>query len=157
VLTNPTQEAVSPTDSTSPLPPQKLPSTRVVSGFGLLLLAALALVTLTNPWWLDDLWRSGSAGSSGVTTVQLSMSGFRPKAIDVKAGTEVRLRLVNAEEGYEHELAIDELGLDYMVQPGSEQVISFTPTTPGSYTFYCEACCGGKGNPSMRGKLTVSA
>ncbi len=129
----------------------------VLSGLVVLIVAVVALGVLKGTWRLDNLWRLGSTGSSGTTTVQLSMGGFRPKVLEVKSGTEVRLELVNAEEGYEHQLAIDELDVSYVVQPKSEQVVSFTPTEPGTYTFYCDVCCGGQANPTMRGTLRVDA
>jgi heme/copper-type cytochrome/quinol oxidase subunit 2 len=65
---------------------------------------------------------------------------------------------MHSDGGGWHELAIDALGIDWKVGPESSQVFSFTaPSTPGTYQFYCDICCGGKANPSMQGKLTVTA
>jgi hypothetical protein len=37
-------------------------------------------------------------------------------------------------------------------------VFEFTaPANAGTFTWYCDICCGGKENPSMQGKLTVTA
>ena len=153
--TQPSQAAESPSEPTRLR--RRLFSPYALSGLMLLVLAVVAFVTLTGTWRLGSLWRLGKTGSSGTTTVQLSMGGFRPKVLEVKAGTEVRLKLVNAEEGYEHQFAIDELDVNYVLQPKSEQEIRFTATAPGTYTVYCDVCCGGQANPTMRGTLRVVA
>lgn len=105
----------------------------------------------------------GSAESAGAVPVRVDMAGFAPATLEAKVGTPVKLRLVNPDSqfhsdgGGKHEFAIPELGVDTIVQPKSEQVITFTPSQAGTYTYYCDICCGGKENPSMRGTLTVSA
>jgi heme/copper-type cytochrome/quinol oxidase subunit 2 len=115
----------------------------------------VAVITLLQP--------PGSAESAGAVPVRIDMSGFEPATLQAKAGTPVKLRLVNPDSQFhtdgngKHQFAIPELGVDTIVQPKSEQVITFTPTQPGTYTFYCDVCCGGKENPSMRGTLTVAA
>lgn len=148
---------------TGPAPRRRLPLTHLLSGLSLLVLVILALMVLTDPLILGGPRLLDAFRSSDVATVELSMSGFRPKIIEAKAGTEVRLRLVNAEGesgadgGEDHQFAIDELGVSYVVKPKDELIISFTPTTPGTYTFYCDVCCGGKDSPAMRGTLRVTA
>lgn len=104
-----------------------------------------------------------SVESAGSIPVRIDMAGFEPTALQAKVGEPVKLRLINPDSQYhtdgggKHQLAIPELGVDAIVQPKSERVISFTPTQPGTYTFYCDVCCGGKENPSMQGKLRVTA
>lgn len=96
--------------------------------------------------------------------VHASMGGFDPSALTVKAGQPVKIELASMDSsahsdgGGRHQFAIDELGLDFQVGPLSSKVFEFTaPTTPGTYSWYCNICCGGKENPTMRGKLTVAA
>ena len=100
----------------------------------------------------------------GALQVHASMDGFDPSQLTVKAGQEVKIQLasmdtsMHSDGGGWHEFAIDELKIDWKVGPESSQVFSFTaPSTPGTYEFYCNICCGGKENPSMQGKLTVTA
>lgn len=103
---------------------------------------------------------------SDVSAVQVyaSMGGFEPGALTVKTGQTVRVELttmdtpLHSDGGGWHQFAIVELGIDWKVGPESSQVFEFTaPATPGTYSWNCDICCGGKENPSMRGTLTVSA
>ena len=96
--------------------------------------------------------------------VRASMSGFDPEALTVKAGQTVRIELasmdnsMHSDGGGWHQFAIDDLGIDWKVGPLSSEVFAFTaPETPGSYSWYCDICCGGKENPTMQGELTVTA
>ncbi len=104
--------------------------------------------------------------ATDVTAVQVhaSMGGFEPPTLSVKAGQSVRVEFssmdtaLHSDGGGRHQFAIDELDIDWQVGPESSEVFEFTaPTTPGTFTFYCDICCGGKANPSMQGELTVSA
>jgi cytochrome c oxidase subunit 2 len=95
-------------------------------------------------------------------SVELSMEGFTPGTIELPADQSVGIKLVNlddpfhADGGGVHEFAIPELGIDAKVDPRSSQVITIPAAKPGTYTFYCDVCCGGKENPAMQGTLTVS-
>ena len=101
---------------------------------------------------------------AGALQVHASMDGFDPNQLTVKTGEQVKLQLasmdtsMHSDGGGWHEFAIDALKVDFKVGPESSQVFTFTaPSTPGTYEFYCDICCGGKANPSMQGKLTVTA
>ena len=105
-----------------------------------------------------------AATDSAAIGVRASMGGFDPGALTVKAGETVRIELtsmdtsMHSDGGGRHQFAIDELGIDWQVGPLSSQVFELAaPTTPGTYTWYCDICCGGKENPSMQGTLTVEA
>ena len=104
--------------------------------------------------------------AADVTALQVhaSMGGFEPATMTVRAGQTVRVELTSMDTPYHsdgggwHQFAIDELGIDWKVGPESSQVFTLTaPATPGTYSWYCGICCGGKENPSMRGTLTISA
>ena len=105
-----------------------------------------------------------AATDSTAVQVHASMGGFDPGSLTVKAGQTVKVELssmdssMHSDGGGWHEFAIDALGIDWKVGPLSTKVFEFTaPATAGTYSFYCDICCGGKENPSMQGKLTVSA
>ncbi len=102
--------------------------------------------------------------AAGAYQIRASMGGFQPAAMSVKAGSTVSVELtstdtsMHSDGGGWHEMAIDELGIDWKVGPESSKVFQLTaPTTPGTYTWFCGICCGGRANPSMQGKLTVTA
>lgn len=90
------------------------------------------------------------------------MGGFSPSRIQAKAGDPITLRFVNEDSQFHtdgggwHQFAIDDLGVNVKVPPSKTQEFTFTPTTDGTFEFYCDVCCGGKENPSMVGTLTVT-
>ena len=105
-----------------------------------------------------------AASDVSAVPVVASMAGFEPAALTVKAGTDVKIDLIDrdtsmhADGGGVHSFHIDSLNVHQKVQPESDLVFSFTaPTKPGTYDFYCDTCCGGKENPNMHGTLTVTA
>ncbi|MBA3910738.1 MAG: cupredoxin domain-containing protein [Rhodobacter sp.] len=101
--------------------------------------------------------------ASEATPVAISMSGFSPNVVKVRAGETVRLQLINKDNsthsdgGGWHQFAIDELKVDFKVAPLDVVEVSFTADKPGTYDFYCNVCCGGKANPYMHGQLVVEA
>lgn len=105
-------------------------------------------------------------GATDTTAVQIqaSMAGFDPPAMTVRAGETVKVELssmdtsAHSDGGGWHQFAIDVLDIDWKVGPLSSEVFEFTaPATAGTYSWYCDICCGGKKNPSMQGELTVTA
>jgi len=101
--------------------------------------------------------------AGNVIEVAADMSGFDKTEIRVKAGQPVTVRLTSLDNshhtdgGGKHQWAVDELGLDIIAPPEGSNYVTFTPDAPGSYTFYCDVCCGGRANPSMQGTLMVEA
>ncbi|MBI2758948.1 MAG: cupredoxin domain-containing protein [Chloroflexi bacterium] len=99
--------------------------------------------------------------AGNVIDVSASMGGFDKTEIRVKVGQPVIIRLTSMDNsahtdgGGKHQWAIDELALDMVAQPEGSNSVTFTPTKPGSYNYYCNICCGGRANPSMNGTLIV--
>jgi plastocyanin len=101
------------------------------------------------------------AMAGNVIDVAADMSGFDQKEIRVKTGEPVTIRLTSLDNehhtdgGGKHQWAVEELGVDIITQPESSAYMTFTPDKPGTYTFYCDICRGGKANPTMNGQLIV--
>ncbi len=99
--------------------------------------------------------------AGNVIDIQGSMDGFDKKEIHVKVGQPVTIRLTSLDNsmhtdgGGKHQWAVDELGVNIITQPESSNYATFTPTKAGTYTYYCDICCGGKANPTMSGQLIV--
>ncbi len=99
--------------------------------------------------------------AGNVIDVAASMSGFDQTEIRVKAGQPVTIRLSSLDNehhtdgGGKHQWAVDELSLDVIAQPESSNYVTFTPQKTGTYTFYCDICCGGRANSTMSGQLIV--
>jgi heme/copper-type cytochrome/quinol oxidase subunit 2 len=93
--------------------------------------------------------------------VAADMSGFNVREIRVTAGEATTLRLTSLDTqfhtdgGGQHQWAVDELDVSVVAPPKGSNSITFTPNRPGTYTFYCDICCGGRANPSMQGTLIV--
>ena len=105
-----------------------------------------------------------AATDTSAVQVHASMGGFEPSKMTVKAGQTVRVEFSSMDTAFHsdgggwHQFAIDDLGIDWKVGPESSDVFEFTaPATAGTYTWYCDICCGGKENPSMQGALSVTA
>ncbi len=102
-------------------------------------------------------------GNTKVINVQAAMDGFDMQTIRVKVGENVKVNLRSLDNehhtdgGGKHQFAIDELGVNIIANPLSVSSGSFVATKMGTYTFYCDICCGGKANPTMNGKLIVEA
>ena len=157
-----------------PLPTRQGPASlgsdhhRAVPGPRPVRIAVFALIALLVTGAAAGLVMSRLQGAGGadVTAIQVhaSMGGFDPPALTVKAGETIRVEFssmdtpFHSDGGGWHQFAIDALGIDWNVGPQSSEVFEMTaPDVAGSYTFYCDVCCGGKENPSMQGTLTVTA
>jgi cytochrome c oxidase subunit II len=122
----------------------------------------LGVLGLTASLLKQAFFRPAPSPMAGnVIDVEASMSGFDQKEIHVKVGEPVTVRLTSLDNqhhtdgGGKHQWAVDELAVDIVAQPESSNSMTFTPTKAGTYTFYCDICCGGKANPTMSGKLIV--
>jgi cytochrome c oxidase subunit II len=132
---------------------------------GGILFAAIVVATLSLAGLLirDALWGPRLPALAGTAVdVRGSMGGFSPATIRVPAGEPVTLRLISMDSplhqgGGEHQLAIDELEIDLRAAARESAAVTFTPTTPGVYQFYCDVCCGGRLSPSMQGSFIVEA
>jgi heme/copper-type cytochrome/quinol oxidase subunit 2 len=111
------------------------------------------------------LWRAFAPVPTAAADVriQTTMEGFIPHVIRARVGQPLTIQLVNRDTRFHtdgggwHQFAIDELGVNAKIGPESTQLVTLTPTRQGTYEFYCDVCCGGKENPSMRGRLEVAA
>ncbi|HRQ41578.1 MAG TPA: cupredoxin domain-containing protein [Chloroflexota bacterium] len=98
-----------------------------------------------------------------VIEIAADMGGFDRQEIHIKAGAPVTLRLTSLDNqfhtdgGGQHQWAVDELGVSVIAPPKGANTVTFTPDLPGTYTFYCDICCGGRANPTMQGTLIVEA
>ena len=129
------------------------------SVFGVLVIGILSLAGF---YLFKAFYRPAPLPLAGnVIDVSASMSGFDQKEIRVKVGEPVTIRLTSLDNqhhtdgGGKHQWAVDELGVDIIAQPESSNTMTFTPDKAGTYTFYCDICCGGKANPTMSGQLIV--
>lgn len=107
--------------------------------------------------------RAGPPADAAIIDISADMGGFDRRVIRVKAGEPVTVRLTSLDNrfhtdgGGRHQFAVDELDVNIIAPSLGSASETFTPTKPGTYTFYCDICCGGKANPTMSGTLVVGA
>lgn len=111
----------------------------------------------------EAFWRPELPPMAGnVIDIAADMGGFSRKVVYVKAGERVTVRLRSLDNshhtdgGGRHQWAVDELGVNIIAPPLGSSSRTFTPAKPGTYTFYCDICCGGRANPTMSGRLVVT-
>lgn len=127
----------------------------------LLIVVAVGLLAarLMKPAFVPGL----PEASPGIIDVAIDMKGFDRESIRVRAGEPVTIRLTSLDGpfhldgGGKHQFAIDELGVDIIAPARGSASATFTPAEAGTYVFYCDVCCGGRANPSMRGQLVVGS
>jgi plastocyanin len=121
------------------------------------LLAALALaaiLVMVIPRWA----RSGSpttAPTTGQPILTAQDFTFAPNKIHVKAGETVALPLDNR-DGYAHQFDLDALNIHIPMPAGQTVLARFTPTQPGTYTFYCVLHANQATGQGMIGTLIVA-
>jgi len=134
--------------------------------FGLVVAAVLAV-----GGWLafgDFVGQRDGATTGGAISVQASMAGFTPREIVITAGQPVSLdfwtqdssihlaRGVHTMNSATLGLAVELPGADAVAE--SRTLVTFTaPSAPGTYEIFCDTCCGGRQNPTMRGTIRVEA
>jgi plastocyanin len=101
--------------------------------------------------------------AGNVIDIAADMAGFDRREIRIRAGETVTIRLTSLDNqfhtdgGGKHQWAVDELDVNVIAPPEGTRMVTFTPDQPGTYTFYCDICCGGRANPTMQGTLIVEA
>lgn len=98
-----------------------------------------------------------------IVNLQAGMDGFDLVEIHAKVGETIKVNLRSLDNQYhtdgegKHQFAIEELGVNIVAQPLSVASGTFVASKAGTFTYYCDICCGGKANPTMNGKLIVDA
>lgn len=126
----------------------------------LVIFAGAVLIVAGGAVWL--LRPQAPSSEAADQSVKVTMAGFEPAKLEVPAGQTATVTLVNPDSAFHtdgggvHQFASPDLGVDVKVKPESEAVVRIPASKPGTYTFYCDVCCGGKENPAMRGAIVVA-
>ncbi len=136
---------------------------RIGAFSGIVVAVILAIMYFLAPVFSTPASGIAQNGDTKVINIQAAMDGFDMQTIRVKAGETVKVNLRSLDNEHhtdgagKHQFAIDELGVNVIANPLSASSGTFVATKAGTYTFYCDICCGGKANPTMNGKLIVEA
>ncbi|MEP7378081.1 MAG: cupredoxin domain-containing protein [Chloroflexota bacterium] len=126
-------------------------------GFGGVIVAVLAVGGFLA---FGDFFNRPAA-AMGTIDVQSSMAGFTPSVITVKAGTTAQISWWTDDaaphlQGGVHTMISPEVGLDEALPAEGRRLISWeVPNNPGTYDVWCDSCCGGKGSPTMHGRIVI--
>ena len=102
-----------------------------------------------------------ATANAKIVNIQAAMDGFDMQEIRVKLGETVKVNLRSLDNehhtdgGGKHQFAIEELGVNVVTEPLSVASGTFVASQAGTFTYFCDICCGGKANPTMNGKLIV--
>ena len=80
---------------------------------------------------------------------------FEQRELHARVGQTVALRLENA-DGQGHSFDVDELDVHAAMPSGKPGLALFTPTKPGTYTFYCALHYNKETGQGMKGTLIVT-
>ena len=125
-------------------------------------IAIAAAFIVAGAMLLRDVGQSTPIDASA-TPVHVSMSGFEPATITVKAGALLKIDLINMDNQYHtdgggwHNFAMDDFSMNISVEPSGQKVFTVPTSSPGTYGWYCSVCCGGRASPAMNGRLIVEA
>ncbi len=120
--------------------------------YALIALAAglgAALLLLPRPGTASE------AAPVGTTVLAAHEYQFDQIELRVKAGAPVALQLDN-HDGSIHQFDLDEFNIHVPMPAGERAVAQFTPTQPGTYTFYCALHVDRATKQGMAGTLVVT-
>ena len=96
-----------------------------------------------------------TTAAQDVTLTATDAFAFTPNTITGKVGQPIHVTLVNNANGLVHSFVIDEFNVKLdNVQPKTSGEVTFTPTTAGTFQFYCDT--PGHKAAGMVGTLTVN-
>ncbi len=142
---------------------QRNHSVRIAVFSGIVLLVLGAIVFFLVPVFTPRASGISQTANGKIINLQAGMDGFDQQEIHAKVGETLTVNLqsmdnsMHTDGGGKHQFAIDALGVNIIAQPLASTSATFTPTQAGTYTYYCDICCGGKANPTMNGKLIVES
>ncbi len=128
----------------------------------------VAVVIVAVFYFLSPVFAPKESGvtqdaNAKIVNIQAAMDGFDMQEIHVKVGETVKVNLRSLDNehhtdgGGKHQFAVDDLGVNIIAQPLSVASGTFVASKAGTFTFYCDICCGGKANPTMNGTLIVES
>ena len=128
--------------------------------FGIIVVAVLGL---TAYLLLSAFQSKTPSPTTGTIDISAAMDGFSQNVVTVKVGEPITIRLTSQDGPYhtdgggKHQWAVDDFNVSVIAPPLGMNSVTFTPDKVGTFTFYCDICCGGRANPSMNGTLIVEA
>ena len=132
-----------------PMAPPSAPTTLLA--FIALVLGGILTTAIQPRSELPGVSSGALAALPGLTTRDYQ---FDQATITARVGETVALRLDNADSSA-HSLDIDEIGVHVPMPAGKSSLALFTPSEPGTYTFYCSPHADKAAGTGMVGTLVV--
>jgi plastocyanin domain-containing protein len=121
-----------------------------LGGIFVLVILLVTLIGITQPVPQEDSASTAATTEGGAQVIRMAVTsyGYQPNTFTVKAGTPVKWVIDGTGvTGCTRYLVSTEFGINQKLT-NSENVIEFTPTNPGSYSFHC-------GMNMVRGTMNV--
>src|SRR3990170_5760434 len=83
----------------------------------------------------------GTPIDENAVPVRVSMSGFSPSALTAKAGTPLRIDLINMDNQYHtdgggwHDFVVEAFAMNISVEPLGQRIFTIPTSTPGTYAW----------------------
>lgn len=90
--------------------------------------------------------------AAGSVPLDMEKFEFSPDATSVAAGGTV---LLTNSDPFMHDFTVEDLGIEVVVGPGSEALVSFEGAAPGTYDYLCTL--HSDGTSGMKGTITVDS
>jgi len=121
--------------------------------YALIALAGCVGAVLVSVPWLSTAARDDAA-PAGTTVLAAHEYQFDRSEVQAHVGQPFTLQLDNHDNTM-HQFDLDEFNVHVAMPPGQRAVAQFTPTQPGTYTFYCVLHVDRATRQGMAGKLVV--
>jgi len=108
----------------------------------------------SSPTQSTESPQSQNSSSSSVKefTMTAKKFEFSPSTITVSEGDKVKLTINNVDET--HGIAITELGVNQILEPGTTTTVEFVASKKGTFRYFCSFFCG-SGHREMEGQIIV--
>ena len=120
------------------------------AGIGLIVLALMALVTLSGVLTVTGHETVSAEDKVGVTELMMKKIRFQPDQLEIRAGEVTRVSVKNSDL-LGDTFTVDELGIDVTIGPRSEVLVDLPALDPGTFSYTCKVF----GHDQMRGTLLV--
>lgn len=122
-------------------------------------IVGIVVVVLVLAGWM--LTRNLGTGPTDPSALQvhISMAGWNPKTLTTIVGVPLKIEVqaIDNAHGEGHDFGIDELGVYQYIGTSGSKVVTLPADQTGTYTFWCNLCCGGKTDPLMQGTYIIKA
>ena len=119
--------------------------------FGAIVVDLIGFAILSATLFISGRTTVSAEDKAGAILMNMKNTQFVPDRLEMLAGEPTRIVVKNS-DFLGHTITIEELGIDYTLGFGSEQLIELPPLAAGEYSYICTV----PGHEHMKGTLVVT-